>query len=355
MAANSLVITNFPTLDQLPPADLAFSKQILASIDFSDVPKAPTTDGTCSGSPAALKSATSSGFCWWTCGGCTRDTDVTTCPDKNHWGLSYDDGPSPYTPQLLDYLEENNLKSTFFVVGSRALSRPDLLRYEYMTGHQLSVHTWSHPALTTLTNEQIALELGWTKEVIRQITGVTPVTMRPPYGDIDDRVRAICKKLNLTPIIWTSTSAEQNYDTNDWQIGAGKVSAAEVTYNFEQILKNASQLDTGYIVLAHDLYKQSVELATEVVLPAALQQQPKQTVEPIITCQGRQLGDSYVETNRNVSGSGGVNSPGGLESAVPSTSSSSSSSSGSSDAVRVIAHFSVAIGGVMFGAAALLL
>lgn len=101
--------------------------------------------------------------------------------------LSYDDGPSPYTPKLLEYLEAHNLKSTFFVVGSRAISRPEMLAYEHMTGHQLSVHTWSHPALTTLSNEDIVLELGWTKKVIHDITGVTPNTMRPPYGDIDDR------------------------------------------------------------------------------------------------------------------------------------------------------------------------
>ncbi|CAG8776477.1 1336_t:CDS:2, partial [Acaulospora colombiana] len=71
---------------------------------------------------------------------CTRPSDITTCPDKNTWGLSYDDGPSPDTPRLLDYLASQNLHSTFFVVGSRALSRQDILQAEYMQGHQLSVH-----------------------------------------------------------------------------------------------------------------------------------------------------------------------------------------------------------------------
>lgn len=167
-----------------------------------------------------------------------------------------------------------------------------MIQYQYMTGHQLSVHTWSHPYLTTLTNEQIVMELAWTKEIIKRITGVTPLTMRPPYGDIDDRVRNICKQLNLTPIIWTSLGANDNYDTNDWRIGAGEVSAATVVQNFEYILNNASQLDTGYIVLEHDLYKQSVELAVDVVLPAALSHEPKQTLEPIVQCLNLELGDS---------------------------------------------------------------
>jgi Polysaccharide deacetylase len=74
------------------------------------------------------------------------------------WGLSYDDGPSPYSTgeaklfffrlwnhrhtkdhsDLLNYLDANNLKTTFFIVGSRAISRPDILAAEYMSGHQVS-------------------------------------------------------------------------------------------------------------------------------------------------------------------------------------------------------------------------
>ena len=75
-----------------------------------------------------------------------------------------------------------------------------LTTFLFPSGHQLSVHTWSHPFLTTLTNEQIIAELGWTKKAIKDITGVTPNTMRPPYGDIDDRVRGISMAMGLTPV-----------------------------------------------------------------------------------------------------------------------------------------------------------
>lgn len=90
------------------------------------------------------------------------------------WGASFDDGPSPYTPRLLNLLHEQDIQATFFVVGSRALSRPQMLQAEYMLGHQLSVHTWAHSTLTTLSNEEIVAELAWTKKVIKDITGVTP-------------------------------------------------------------------------------------------------------------------------------------------------------------------------------------
>ena len=137
------------------------------------------------GCPANLQAADDPTRCWWTCGGCTRATDITDCPTTLNWGLTYDDGPAYYTPNLLQFLDAHSLKSTFFVVGSRAVSFPHTLQYEHIDLHQIAVHTWSHPYLTQLTNEQIIAELGWTKKIIYDVLGVTPNMMRPPYGDIE--------------------------------------------------------------------------------------------------------------------------------------------------------------------------
>jgi peptidoglycan/xylan/chitin deacetylase (PgdA/CDA1 family) len=82
-------------------------------------------------------------------------------------------------------LDEQQLSATFFVVGSRGVQFPHTLQEEYMKGHQIAVHTWSHPPLTTLTNDEIIAELGWTKKIIKDVTGVTPNMMRPPFGDIE--------------------------------------------------------------------------------------------------------------------------------------------------------------------------
>lgn len=220
-----------------------------------------------------------------------RETDITECPDKLTWGLSYDDGPSPYTPVLLDYLNEQNLKTTFFVVGSRVLSRPEMLQSEHVAGHQISVHTWSHPSLTTLTNEEIVAELGWTMKVIKDTIGVTPNTFRPPYGDIDDRVRAIAAQMGLTPIIWTSYTAGPNnvtnFDTTDWNIPGGRATGESALEKFEQILNDyVPKLDTGFIVLQHDLYQQCVDLAVGYVMPMAISAQ-KYQLKSIIDCLGK--------------------------------------------------------------------
>lgn len=115
--------------------------------------------------------------------------------------MSLDDGPGMYTPKLLEYLDEKDLHATFFVVGSRVVQYPDTLRDEYMAGHEISVHTWSHPPLTTLTNEQVVAELGWARLAIQKVHGVTPTTMRLPYGDIDDRIRAIALAMGMVLIV----------------------------------------------------------------------------------------------------------------------------------------------------------
>jgi len=168
-----------------------------------------------------------------------------------------------------------------------------------MAGHQLSVHTWSHPYLTTLTNEQIVAELGWTAKAIKEITGVTPNTMRPPYGDIDDRVRAISMAMGFTPIIWTGVG-DSNFDTEDWHVAAGEVSASGVLAAFTSILSQAPNLTTGFIVLAHDLYQQSVDLAVGYILPDAIAStNPKFNITSIINCLHQPLANAYIETNNN--------------------------------------------------------
>lgn len=232
------------------------------------------------------------------------------------------------------------------MVGSRAISRPQILQAEYMGGHQLSVHTWSHPTLTTLTNEQIIAELGWTKKAIKDITGVTPNTMRPPYGDIDDRVRAISMAMGLTPIIWTSANGG-NFDTNDWHIPSG-LSAAEVLNSFDTILDTASTLQTGFIVLAHDLYQQTVDLAIGYVLPDA--QARKFNMMSIIDCLKKPLSDAYIETASNSSSPAatGTMTSGSSASGTQSGSSpsASSTSSGSNGAGRLVGGLVGALAGV---------
>ncbi|KAF9071583.1 hypothetical protein BDP27DRAFT_1218975 [Rhodocollybia butyracea] len=290
---------DWPAQDKLPPTDSSEVQQWMKELDGWNIPDiSPTVDGTCASDPANAANASSRG--WWTCGGYTRDTDITNCPNEPMtWGLSFDDGPAFYTTKLLRYLDQQKTKATFFVVGSRCIESPNILRDEYMTGHEISVHTWSHPHLTTLTNAEIVAELGWTRKAIKTILGVTPTTMRPPYGDIDDRVRAISLAMGMVPIIWTRTKAGISFDTFDWEIPGGVVSSQQSFAQFESILGNASTLPDGFVVLEHDLFEQTVDMAVGYTLPAAFSHQPPFTMKPIGQCNAIPYTNMYVESNLN--------------------------------------------------------
>lgn len=351
----SLSPSNYPALDLPPPTDSQLVQQWIQDVANSgfSIPNIPVNSpGGCPNNTAAAADSTR---CWWTCGGCTRDTDITTCPNTLQWGLTYDDGPGYYTPNLLDYLDQTNLKSTFFVVGSRAIQFPAYLQAEYMGNHQIAVHTWSHTALTTQTNEEIIAELGWSKKVIKDVLGVTPNMMRPPYGDIDDRVRAISIAMGLTPVIWTRISPTATFDTGDFNIHGGSISVEQVLQNWEYIISNATAMSSGFIVLEHDLFQQTVEVATGYILPDALAHQPPFTIEPIISCLNKPMTDAYIETNNNktnpplASGSAVTTLSSGAPGSAQST---GTAKSAASDPVRLNAGYGFTLLGGLAGLAA---
>ncbi|KAH9822668.1 family 4 carbohydrate esterase [Melampsora americana] len=290
--------SDYPPPDKIPPIDSPVVQDWLKKIDMTKIPPVkPTGLEGCNNqtfNPDQIAKAGKDGNCWWSCGGCTRDDDVTVCPNKGTWGASFDDGPSEFTPSLLSYLKKENLKATFFIVGSRAIAHPVLLQTEYMESHQLCIHTWSHPSLTTLTNEQVVAEIAWSMKAFKDIIGVTPNCFRPPYGDVDDRVRYIIRSMGLTNYIWT-TGPSGSFDTEDWRVVAKQVTVEETVSQWKKILSAQSNLQSGFIVLAHDLFAEAVALSINSFLPAA-RSIPNLKVEPISTCLGQDSKQNFFET-----------------------------------------------------------
>ena len=94
--------------------------------------------------------------------------------------------------------------------------------------------------------------------------------------------------------------AQPNTPLADYNIHAGTITSGQVLQNWQYILSNASTLNTGFIVLEHDLFQQSVEVATGYILPDALARtNPKLTLQPVITCLNQPLANAYIETNDN--------------------------------------------------------
>lgn len=146
------------------------------------------------------------------------------------------------------------------MVGGQVVSFPDHTLRAYKAGHELAMHTWSHNYMTTLTNEQIVAELKWNELAIKEVTGVSPKFFRPPYGDIDNRVRDVARALGFIPVIWT-------HDTNDWAHANDPKGHPQswVTGNVTQWAKEASSATHGGISLEHDLYKETVDVGIKII------------------------------------------------------------------------------------------
>ena len=140
--------------------------------------------------------------CDFSCYNCTRSEDISFCPIARDFGMTFDDGPSNNSIMVLDTLKQLNAKATFCVLGSQVTLYPEVLKRMYADGHTICAHTWSHRYLTSQTDEEIVAEFEWTLQAIQLVIGVRPVLARAPFGDIDDRVRAVFAKMNLTNLLW---------------------------------------------------------------------------------------------------------------------------------------------------------
>jgi len=132
--------------------------------------------------------------------------------------LTFDDGPSESTPALLDLLRAHGATATFFVCGQNAARLPDVLRRIANEGHEIGNHTWSHPRLDFRSPAFIRDEIARTQAAVREITGVTPVLFRAPYGVRWFGLAAAQREFALRGVMWTAIG-------RDWKLPAQGVAA----------------------------------------------------------------------------------------------------------------------------------
>jgi peptidoglycan/xylan/chitin deacetylase (PgdA/CDA1 family) len=152
--------------------------------------------------------------------------------------LTFDDGPARgLTRKLVGILRDRKVPATFFMVGSRVRTAPDAARLVAREGFTIANHTWSHAHLTRLSDHDVRSEIRRTARELRR-NGIRPSTLvRPPYGDVSDRVRRDIRDLGLVPVLWT-------VDSNDWRGGTTRQIA-------DSILRQLRPHRTN-IVLQHD-------------------------------------------------------------------------------------------------------
>ncbi len=117
--------------------------------------------------------------------------------------LTFDDGPNERTADMLEVLARLKVPATFFVVGFRAETQPELVRAMIAGGHELESHTYTHTILTTLTADEIEVELSRNEAILRSFTGKDARYFRPPGGHANATVREAAGRQGFTGVFWT--------------------------------------------------------------------------------------------------------------------------------------------------------
>jgi peptidoglycan/xylan/chitin deacetylase (PgdA/CDA1 family) len=154
---------------------------------------------------------------------------------KPQIALTFDDGPGPYTREVLDILEKHEAPATFFVIGGASDAQARLIQEEVARGHVVGNHTVHHAEMATLSRRDQASEVDGQTEAIELFGAPKPRLFRPPYNSWNDTTLEITDRRKMLTVLWS-------IDTNDWQLPGADVIVDRVL----------SAAHPGGIVLMHD-------------------------------------------------------------------------------------------------------
>lgn len=155
--------------------------------------------------------------------------------DQKVVALTIDDGPHyKMTPEILKILRDKNVKVTFFVLGVNAEQSPKLLEQEVADGHEIAMHTYSHPSLKSASSQTVMEEFDKAEKVITPIAP-KPTLFRPPGGLYNSKVIETANQRGYKVVLWS-------IDPRDWS----RPPSEQVV---DTVLK---EIKPGSIVLLHD-------------------------------------------------------------------------------------------------------
>ncbi|MGG3888393.1 polysaccharide deacetylase family protein [Metabacillus fastidiosus] len=148
--------------------------------------------------------------------------------------LTFDDGPSLYTNEILDILLFYDVKATFFVVGEEVKKYPEIIERINKEKHVIGNHTWDHPLIRGIASTELSNQILKTNSIIKDILGEEPIIFRAPYGKMDHDSYNVIQNLGLTSVLW-------NVSSQDWKRNSIKIE--------KLVLKKS--ISSG-IILLHD-------------------------------------------------------------------------------------------------------
>ena len=159
--------------------------------------------------------------------------------------LTFDDGPSRYTKDIIDTLKSNNVNATFFVLGNKIEIYKDIISESIKNGNEIGNHSYNHKWLSKLSTNELLDQINKTQDILKETVNYTPTCFRPTYGSVNNRIR---KSINLSITLWT-------IDTKDWKINS-------VDRIVERAIKD---IEDGDIILMHDIFQRSSEALKKII------------------------------------------------------------------------------------------
>lgn len=170
------------------------------------------------------------------------DAVLTGPEDARGVALTFDDGPDPKTtPKVLDALDAAKAKATFFVIGKKAESHPEVVKEIVARGHTVGLHSYAHDRLFAMRGPRTwRADLKRGIAVLENITGERPRLFRPPIGHTNPHVSGVLDELELVTV--------------GWSVSARDGTAGEASLVTDRVLAGARD---GAIVLMHDASERS--------------------------------------------------------------------------------------------------
>lgn len=160
--------------------------------------------------------------------------------------LTFDDGPSQYTKEIVELLNKYNANATFFILGNKVNNYQETLKFLLQNGNELGNHSYNHKQLTKLSEQELKQQIESTNKIVKDTLNYDIHFLRPTYGAITNQLK---KHIDMEVILW-------NVDTKDWKLRNSKAIAK----------KALSDIKDGNIVLMHDIYKTTLQ-ALKIILP----------------------------------------------------------------------------------------
>lgn len=154
--------------------------------------------------------------------------------------LTFDDGPSTYTPALLDVLQEFEVRATFFMLGEHVDQYPNTAKLVYKRGHRVGNHTQTHPKLTRLSRRDIQREIYGCSKALKRVGIDAPNLFRPPYGETNELVAGAVRAHGMLEQLW-------DIDPQDWDPG---ISAEEIVFRLHTQCEQCTEARP--VILLHD-------------------------------------------------------------------------------------------------------